>query len=263
MDFLKKLKFVGKGNEIKINNSIVGKDLIIIAGPCGIESEEQFLSSAKFLKDKATLLRAHLFKPRTNPYSFQGLGEKGLNLLEKAKKIKIPLISEIMESSQIEILSDYIDAFQIGARNMQNFNLLKAIGKTDKPIILKRGISATIEEWVNAAEYIMKEGNLNVIFCERGIRTYSDVTRNTLDLSVVPLFKKHNLPIIVDPCHGTGMKELIAPMSKAAIAAGTDGLLIEVHPNPAEALSDSNQQLNFTEFDDLFNEVKKLNNFLK
>ncbi len=241
-------------------------DFFLIAGPCSIESEEQILEIAEFLKQKGIkYLRGGLFKPRTSPYSFQGLQEEGIELLKKVKKqTGLKIITEVMDTKDINLISSCADVLQVGARNMHNFSLLKELGKTKKPILLKRGLAATIEEFLYAAEYILKEGNQNVILCERGIRTFETSTRNTLDLSAIPLIKSiTKLPIIVDPSHGTGVKELIIPMSKAAIAAGADGLIIEVHNNPQEALSDKDQSLNFQEFSLLLKEINpylKLNN---
>ena len=241
-------------------------DFFLIAGPCSVESEEQILEIAKFLRQKGIkYLRGGAFKPRTSPYSFQGLQEQGIELLKKVKKqTGLRIVTEVMDTKDIDLISSCADILQVGARNMHNFSLLKELGKTKKPILLKRGLAATIEEFLYAAEYILKEGNQNVILCERGIRTFETFTRNTLDLSAIPLIKSiTELPIIVDPSHGTGVKELITPMSKAAIAAGADGLIIEVHNNPQEALSDKGQSLNFQEFSLLLKEINpylKLNN---
>ena len=241
-------------------------NFFLIAGPCSVESEEQILEIAKFLKQKGIkYLRGGAFKPRTSPYSFQGLQEQGIELLKKVKKqTGLKIVTEVMDTKDIDLISSCADILQVGARNMHNFSLLKELGKTKKPILLKRGLAATIEEFLYAAEYILKEGNQNIILCERGIRTFETSTRNTLDLSAIPLIKSiTELPIIVDPSHGTGVKELITPMSKAAIAAGADGLIIEVHNNPQEALSDKDQSLNFQEFSLLLKEIDpylKLNN---
>ncbi len=248
---------------IKINSKVVfgGKNIVVIAGPCSIESEEQLFDAAKKVKNAgASVLRGGAFKPRTSPYSFQGLGEDGLKMLKEASlKFDISTVSEVMDPRDVPLVAKYVDIFQIGARNMQNFNLLKEVGQTQKPVILKRGLSATIKELLMSAEYILSGGNFNVILCERGIRTFEDYTRNTLDLSAVPIIKNlSHLPIIVDPSHATGRWNLVLPLSKAAVACGADGLLIEVHPNPEEALSDGPQQLIPEKFVSLMKELKKL-----
>ncbi len=244
-------------NDVKIG----GKSLAIIAGPCAVESYDQLYETAKFLKSKGVkLLRGGAYKPRTSPYSFQGLREEGLRLLaEVGKELGMSIVSEVVSLEALEKAIEYVDIFQIGARNMQNFELLKEVGKAKVPVILKRGLSSTIEEWLNAAEYIATEGNYNIILCERGIRTFETYTRNTLDLSSVPVVKElSHLPIIVDPSHGTGKWNLVMPMSRAAVAAGADGLMIEVHPNPQCALSDGPQSLNFKAFDKLMDETQKI-----
>ncbi len=234
---------------------IGGNNFTVIAGPCAVENKEQIMKTAEGLKKLGIkFLRGGAYKPRTSPYSFQGMGEDGLKILSEAKML---VVTEVMDPSKVELVAKYADIIQIGARNMQNFELLKAVGKIDKPILLKRGMSATIEEFLNAAEYIAKEGNENIILCERGIRTFCKFTRNTLDLNAVPYLKQNsNLPVFVDPSHGTGVKELVVPMSKAAIAAGADGLLIEVHHNPEESVSDKDQTLNLKEFENLLKEIK-------
>lgn len=235
------------------------KDKVIMAGPCAIESYEQLLKTAKFVKSQgANILRGGAFKPRTSPSSFKGLKEEGLEILKAVKEeTKLAVITELMDVRDLEKLYAVSDIIQIGSRNMQNFSLLTEVGKQDKPVMLKRGISATISEWIGAAEYIAYEGNKKIIMCERGIRTYNDYTRNTLDLAAVPIIQKETgLPVIVDPSHGTGVRELVKPMSLAAIACGADGLMIEVHPNPSEALSDGMQSLHFDEFEDLINSLK-------
>ncbi|MGI6189574.1 MAG: 3-deoxy-7-phosphoheptulonate synthase [Clostridiales bacterium] len=241
--------------------AIGGKKLVIIAGPCAVENYEQIMQTAKFIKSRGVqFLRGGAYKPRTSPYSFQGLEEKGYRLLaEAAKETGLLVVSEIVSIKSIEQAAKYVDIFQIGARNMQNFQLLREVGRTKIPVILKRGLASTIEEWLNAAEYIMNEGNYNIILCERGIRTFETYTRNTLDLSAVPIIKEiSHLPIIVDPSHGTGKWNLVTPMSRAAVAAGADGLLIEVHPDPTSALSDGPQSLNFETFDMLVDEISKV-----
>lgn len=230
------------------------KKLIIIAGPCAVESEKQLLTTAKAVKKAgATMLRGGAFKPRTSPHSFQGLGEAGLKLLAKARReTGLPIVTEVMDTRDVALVTQYADVLQIGARNMHNFSLLREVGKIRKPILLKRGLAATIEEWLLAAEYIKKEGNLDIMLCERGIRTFETATRNTLDLNAVALLKATTgYPVIVDPSHGTGRRDLVLPMSKAALAAGADGLIIEVHPEPEEALSDGPQSLDFKRFEKL------------
>jgi len=241
--------------EFKKENSIIkiregveigGKKLVVIAGPCSIESRDLLYEVAVKVKQSgALILRGGAFKPRTSPYTFQGLGEEGLKILKDVSdELNIPTATEVMDTKDVDLVVRYADILQIGARNMQNFNLLKEVGQTRKPVILKRGLSATIKELLMSAEYIMAGGNTNVILCERGIRTFEDFTRNTLDLSAVPSVKQlSHLPILVDPSHATGKWGLVAPLSKAALACGADGLLIEVHPKPEEALSDGPQQL--------------------
>ena len=241
-------------NDVKIG----GQELTLMAGPCSIESEEQIYETAQNLnKLGIKILRGGAFKPRTSPYSFQGLGVSGLKMMsEAAKKYSLLVVTEVMSIEQIDIISPYADILQVGARNMQNFMLLKELGKIKKPIMLKRGLSSTIEELLLSAEYILSGGNKKVILCERGIRTFESYTRNTLDLSAVPAIKDlSHLPVIVDPSHATGRKELVGPMSKAAIAAGADGLIIEVHPNPEEALSDGAQSLDLDCFENLVSEL--------
>jgi 3-deoxy-7-phosphoheptulonate synthase len=228
------------------NVPVGGVNFTVIAGPCAIESDEQLYKTAAIVKEYGGhCLRGGAFKPRTSPYSFQGLGLNGLKILKKvSKKLKIPTVTEVIEVQDVKDVEKYASAFQVGARNMQNFRLLKAVGQSLKPVILKRGISATINELLLAAEYIVAEGNPNVILCERGIRTYETATRNTLDLNAVPYIKEHcHLPVLVDPSHGTGIRSLVEPMSKAAVACGADGIMIEVHHNPKAALSDGQQTL--------------------
>ncbi len=239
--------------------SIGGPQLTVMAGPCAIENEEQLLQAAEAIKaGGAKVLRAGAFKPRTSPYSFQGLEQEGLNFLKDVRsKTGLLIITEVMDQFTVKEVADCADILQVGARNMQNYYLLRELGKIRKPVLLKRGLSATIEEWLMAAEYILSGGNYEVILCERGIRTFEPYTRNTLDLSAVPLVKQlSHLPIIVDPSHGTGLSGLVPAMSKAAIAAGADGLMIEVHPNPQEALSDGPQSLTPEQFQSLINELK-------
>ena len=254
-------EFKAGNSVIKIKEGVeVGSGKIaIIAGPCSIESEKQINETAKKVKEAgASILRGGAFKPRSSPYTFQGLGEKGLKMLKNvSEKFDIPTATEVMDTRDVALVARYTDILQIGARNMQNFNLLKEVGQTKKPIILKRGLSATIKELLMSAEYILSEGNFDVILCERGIRTFEEFTRNTLDLSAVPSIKMlSHLPVIVDPSHACGKWGLVAPLSKAAVACGTDGLLIEVHPNPQEALSDGSQQLLPDNFAEMVKELR-------
>lgn len=233
---------------------IGGKKIVLIAGPCAVEGQEPLERIAgEVLKAGADMLRGGAYKPRTSPYSFQGMGKAGIDCLVSAReKTGLPVVSELMSADKLDEFVENVDVIQIGARNMQNFDLLKAVGRTDKPVLLKRGLANTIEEWIMAAEYIMSEGNPNVIFCERGIRTFEKYTRNTLDLSVIPIIKERtHLPIIIDPSHATGDYKLVEAVSLAAIAAGADGLIIEVHDNPQEALSDGAQSLKPEKFADL------------
>ena len=247
---------------INVNGTLIGGgNLGVMAGPCSVESEEQIVEVARAVKNSgANFLRGGAFKPRTSPYSFQGLELEGLRLLEIAKKeTGLNIVTEIMSTDYIDEFVDRVDVIQVGARNMQNFDLLKQLGKTNKPILLKRGIAATIEEWLMSAEYIMAGGNENVILCERGIRTYEGYTRNTLDLSAIPVIKKlSHLPVIVDPSHASGYWYLVEPLAKAAIAAGADGLMIEVHNDPQHALSDGQQSVKPELFDTIMKKVKVL-----
>ena len=240
--------------ETKPNDSVIdvggvavgGKQIAIMAGPCSVESKDQICTTARLVKEAgANIMRGGAFKPRTSPYSFQGLEEEGLQLLMEAKKESgLPIVTEVMNPREVDLVAQYADLMQVGARNVQNFSLLKELGKLDKPILLKRGMMTTIKEFLMSAEYILAEGNRNVILCERGIRTFETATRNTLDLSCIPVLKQEtHLPIIVDPSHGTGHWHLVDSMSKAAIAAGADGLMIEVHPDPVHAFSDGPQSL--------------------
>lgn len=241
--------------------TVGGNRVSVIAGPCAVESRTQIIESAQAVKSAgAVMLRGGAFKPRTSPYSFQGLQEEGCRYLKEASEITgLPVVTEIVAPGDADMMKDYVDVFQIGARNMQNFELLKTVGKIGKPVVLKRGMSATIEEWLMAAEYLMSEGNDNIILCERGIRTYESFTRNTLDLSAVPIIKQlSHLPIIVDPSHATGLRDKVSPMALAAVAAGANGLVVEVHPNPEEALSDGPQSLYPEQFDKLMCDIKEL-----
>ncbi|MGM0549351.1 MAG: 3-deoxy-7-phosphoheptulonate synthase [Bacillota bacterium] len=249
------------GDGVKIGD----QNLTVIAGPCAVENEEQIFEIAKIVKAAgAEILRGGAFKPRTSPYSFQGLGEKGLKLLAAAReKTGLKIITELMDVEHLELVNHYTDIIQIGSRNMDNYPLLKAVGKLDKPVMLKRGMAATIKEWLLAAEYIMEAGNQKVILCERGIRTFSQETRNTLDLSSVPLVQQlSHLPVIVDPSHGTGRWQLVKPMSKAALAVGADGIMVEVHPQPDDSVSDGFQSLNPNTFWELMQEIKVLQSTL-
>ncbi len=255
-------KFHSDDSIIKIDNEIIGgTKLAIIAGPCSVESEEQIVTIAQEVKKSgAGFLRGGAFKPRTSPYAFQGLELDGLNLLKMAKKeTGLPIVTEIMSADLIDKFVEDVDIIQVGARNIQNFSLLKELGKTRKPILLKRGIAGTIEELLMSAEYVMAGGNENIILCERGIRTYETYTRNTLDLSAIPAIKKlSHLPIIVDPSHATGKSFMIEPLSKAAVAVGADGLIIEVHNDPANALCDGPQSITPEQFDNLMNDLRPI-----
>ncbi|HBQ86691.1 MAG TPA: 3-deoxy-7-phosphoheptulonate synthase [Syntrophomonas sp.] len=247
---------------ITIKNASIGSGTpVIIAGPCAVESQEQILAAASWVKKSgAHMLRGGAFKPRTSPYSFQGMGEEGLKLLQEASlQTGLPVVTEVIDEWSLETALKYVDVLQIGARNMQNFQLLKKAGQTRVPVLLKRGMSATVEEWLMAAEYIRSEGNENIILCERGIRTFETATRNTLDLSAVPLIKRlSHLPVLVDPSHATGDRGLVIPMALAAIAGGADGLIIEMHPEPAKALSDGPQSLDPQQFEQLMQRVNRL-----
>ena len=247
---------------VKVKDVVIGgKEVIVMAGPCVVENEKQIFETAQQVKAAgAKILRGGAFKPRTSPYSFQGLEEEGLKLLAQAgEKTGLAVVTEVMSVNQIELVGRYTDIFQVGARNMQNFILLKELGKTKKPILLKRGMSATLEELLLSAEYILSQGNYEVILCERGIRTFETYTRNTLDLSAIPALKRlSHLPIIIDPSHATGRWRLVSPMTKAAIAAGADGLIIEVHPDPKSSLSDGAQTLRLDTFNQLMKEIKPI-----
>jgi 3-deoxy-7-phosphoheptulonate synthase len=253
--------FRPEGTVVRLANGVAigGNEVIVMAGPCSIESREQiFLISRQVADAGARVLRGGAFKPRSSPYSFQGLGEEGLKLMrEAAEQAGLLVISEVMEISQIPLMQPYVDIFQVGARNMQNFNLLRELGKVRKPVLLKRGIAATIEELLLSAEYIMAGGNYEVILCERGIRTFETYTRNTMDISAIPIIHKlSHLPMTADPSHGTGRRDKVAPMARASVAAGADALLIEVHSNPDKALSDGAQSLFPEQFATLMNELR-------
>ncbi len=265
MPILKPYKLVSR--EFKSENSIIdvdgvkigGKKIAVMAGPCSVESFEMLLEVGKKVKKAgASILRGGAFKPRSSPYSFQGLGEEGLKFLKDVKKeTGMKIVTEVMDTRDVRMVEKYADILQVGARNMQNFNLLKEVGISKKPVLLKRGMSATVKEFLMSAEYVLAAGNFNCILCERGIRTFEDATRFTLDLNAVPLIKQlSHLPIVVDPSHGTGKWDLVEPMAKAAIAAGADGLMIEVHPNPEEAFSDGEQSLVPRRFEEMMKELK-------
>jgi len=252
---------VGEQHIVKVRDLEIGNPgkPIIMAGPCSVESREQIFQTAKAVKAAgAHILRGGVFKPRTSPYAFQGMGKEGLLLMrEAADAVDMPIVTELMDESNLDLVYKYADIIQIGSRNMFNYSLLKVVGELDKPILLKRGMSATIQEWILAAEYIAASGNKDVILCERGIRTFDTYTRNTLDLAAVPILKMETgLPVIVDPSHGTGIRELVEPMSKAAMACGADGLMIEVHIDPDNALCDGPQSLTPEQFGKLVQAIK-------
>ena len=264
---LKSFKLAGRETHpdnsiVKIGNTSVGGDTFcVMAGPCAVESREQIIETAEAVKAAgAHILRGGAYKPRTSPYSFQGMEEGGLKLLKEAgEKTDMPFVTEVMTPEQVPLVSDYADVLQIGARNMQNYGLLKAVGKVDTPVFLKRGMMSTINEWLMSAEYIMSEGNRNVIMCERGIRTFETETRNTLDLSVIPVLKKlTHLPVVIDPSHGTGHWDYVSSMALAAAAGGADGLQVEVHPRPEEAFSDGPQSLKPKVFDKLMEDLRAI-----
>ncbi len=255
--------FRPEGSNIQLGKGVMvgGEQVVVMAGPCSIESAEQIETIANCVsKLGVRVLRGGAFKPRTSPYSFQGLGPQGLEFMRRAAdKFNLLVVSEVMDQTQIPIMLEYVDMLQVGARNMQNFNLLKELGKVSKPILLKRGIAATIEELLLSAEYIMAGGNYNVVLCERGIRTFESYTRNTLDVSAIPVIKKlSHLPIIADPSHGTGRRDKVPPMARAAVAAGADGLLLEVHHDPEKALSDGAQSLYPDQFEQLMKELRMI-----
>lgn len=263
-NFKQEKTVIDLGDGVKIG----GRELTVMAGPCSVENREQIIKTAEAVKAAgAQILRGGAFKPRTSPYSFQGLGEDGLKLMAEAReKTGLKLVTELMDIKHLDLVAEYTDIIQIGARNMQNYSLLKEVGKLDKPVMLKRGMAATIKEWLLAAEYIMNNGNHQVILCERGVRTFGEETRNTMDLSSIPLIQQlSHLPVIADPSHGTGRWELVTPVARAAVAVGADGLMIEVHPEPKNAFSDGPQSLKPANFNLLMEEVaaisKSLQNF--
>ena len=259
-------KFHPKDSVIPVGNTVIGPgNVTVMAGPCAIESRDQLMETAAAVKQAgATFLRGGAYKPRTSPYSFQGLEEEGLKYMKEAREATgLNVICEVTSAHAIEAAVKYVDMLQIGARNMQNFELLKEAGKSGVPVLLKRGLSATIDEWLNAAEYIISEGNPNIVLCERGIRTYETSTRNTLDISAVPVIRaKSHLPVIVDPSHATGVRAYVEPLAKAAVAVGADGLMIEVHPCPSCALSDGPQSLTFDQFGTLMEDLRPFANLV-
>jgi len=247
---------------IRVGNTVIGPSTFtVIAGPCSVESEEQILEAARLAKMAgATIFRGGAYKPRSSPYAFQGLGEEGLKILAAAREqTGLPVVTEVLDPRDIDVVAEYADILQVGTRNMQNFLLLKELGRIRKPVFLKRGMSATIEEWLMAAEYVAKEGNHEIILCERGIRTFETATRNTLDISAVPVLKAlSHLPVMIDPSHATGRRDLVEPLTRAGLAVGADGVMIEVHPNPSQALCDGPQSLNLQEFAALMKDLKTI-----
>ena len=266
---MKNLKLVARETQkrtvVKVSDVEIGRDFVVIAGPCSVESEKQILDTARAVEAAgANMLRGGAFKPRTSPYSFQGLGIKGLKILEKAKQeTGLPIVTEVVDPRDVSWVAEFADVLQIGTRNMQNFSLLKEVGGAGRPVLLKRGMYSTLEEWLNCAEYILSEGNPDVILCERGIRTFETYTRNTLDLSAVPAIRElSHLPIIIDPTHSTGRISLIASMSMAAVAVGADGMIVEVHHKPQEALCDADQALTPDMFASMMKRLRPLKSFL-
>jgi len=266
---MKNLKLASQETEqrtvVKVSGVEIGRDFVVIAGPCSVESEAQILTTARAVKAAgADMLRGGAFKPRTSPYAFQGLGIQGLKILEKARKeTGLPIVTEVVDPRDVSWVAEFADVLQIGTRNIQNYSLLKEVGKSGRPVLLKRGMYSTLEEWLNCAEYILSEGNPDVILCERGIRTFETYTRNTLDLSAVPAIKElSHLPIIIDPTHSTGRISLIASMSMAAVAAGADGMIVEVHHKPQEALCDADQALTPDMFANMMKRLRPLKSFI-
>lgn len=254
-------EFQPESSLIKVGNVTIGRDLVVMAGPCAVETEQQLMDTARAVKAAgANILRGGAFKPSTSPYQFRGLGKDGLKLLADARKeTGLPIITEVLSPQDVDLVAQYTDILQVGARNMQNFTLLDEVGKTRKPVMLKRGMSATIQEWLLSAEYILAQENRQLMLCERGIRTYETYTRNTMDISAIPIIHKlSHLPVIADPSHGTGKWYLVTPLALAAVAAGADGLLIEVHPTPDLALKDGAQSLTFENFSKLMAQVSSL-----
>ena len=269
MTKIKLASFNGEDNKrsiVAVDDVRVGEDFVVITGPCSVESEEQTIKTAVKVKEAgANMLRGGAFKPRTSPYDFQGLGLKGLKILEAGKtETGLPIVTEVTDPRDVSWVCEYADVLQIGTRNMQNFTLLKEVGKVEKPVLLKRGMYSTLKEWLNCAEYILAGGNPNVILCERGIRTFETYTRNTLDLSIIPSVKEvSHLPIIVDPSHGTGRLSIIESMSLASMVAGADGIMVEVHNNPCEALCDKDQAMHPEMFDGLMRKLQVLRAYMK
>ncbi len=266
---MKNLKLVARETQartiVRVSEVQFGRDFVVIAGPCSVESEQQLLETARAVKEAgADMLRGGAFKPRTSPYAFQGLGLQGLKILEKARQeTGMPIVTEVVDPRDVSWVAEFADVLQIGTRNMQNFSLLKEVGKSGRPVLLKRGMHSTLEEWLNCAEYILSEGNPDVILCERGIRTFETYTRNTLDLSAVPAIKElSHLPIIIDPTHSTGRISLIESMSMAAAAAGADGMIVEVHHRPENALCDADQALTPEIFASMMKRLRPLTSFL-
>ncbi len=244
-------------------HKVGGEQIVVIAGPCSVESRDQLMETARIAKEAGChMLRGGAFKPRTLPYSFQGLGEEGLEMLAEARdETGLPVVTEVLAPGDVELVESYADVLQIGARNMQNYPLLRRVGSSEKPVLLKRGMAATMEEWLGCAEYILNEGNQNVILCERGVRGFNKVTRNTLDVSAVPVIhQSSHLPVVIDPSHGTGVRSLVTPMALAGVAAGADGVMVEVHPRPEEALSDGAQSLRPPELTELMEQIRKVAN---
>ena len=244
-------------------HKVGGEQVVVIAGPCSVESRDQLMETARIAKEAGChMLRGGAFKPRTLPYSFQGLGEEGLEILAEARdETGLPVVTEVLAPGDVELVESYADVLQIGARNMQNYPLLRRVGSSEKPVLLKRGMAATMEEWLGCAEYILNEGNRNVILCERGVRGFNKVTRNILDVSAVPVIhQSSHLPVVIDPSHGTGVRSLVTPMALAGVAAGADGVMVEVHPRPEEALSDGAQSLRPPELTELMEQIRKVAN---
>lgn len=244
-------------------HKVGGEQVVVIAGPCSVESRDQLMETARIAKEAGChMLRGGAFKPRTLPYSFQGLGEEGLEILAEARdETGLPVVTEVLAPGDVELVESYADVLQIGARNMQNYPLLRRVGSSEKPVLLKRGMAATMEEWLGCAEYILNEGNRDVILCERGVRGFNKVTRNTLDVSAVPVIhQSSHLPVVIDPSHGTGVRSLVTPMTLAGVAAGADGVMVEVHPRPEEALSDGAQSLRPPELTELMEQIRKVAN---
>jgi 3-deoxy-7-phosphoheptulonate synthase len=261
----KLVAFNGKRTVVEVGEVRFGRGLVVIAGPCSVESETQMTSVARQVHEAgAHMLRGGVFKPRSSPYAFQGLGVDGLKILSRVgKETGLPVVTEVMDTRDVELVAGHVDMLQVGSRNMQNFSLLKEVGRSGRPVLIKRAMSATLDEWLDAAEYVCREGSRDCVLCERGIRTFESHTRNTLDLSAVPALRElTHLPVIVDPSHGTGVASLVEPMSLAAVAAGADGLMIEVHDDPANAMSDGHQSITPDRFKDLLTRIGRLDAIL-